>query len=68
MITTMNVTINEKAITIPDYTSLQGALNLAGIDPTDIATAVNGNVIPLVDRDETMLSDGDDIQVISPLN
>ena len=64
----MNVTINEKAITVPDYTTLQGALNLAGINPTGIATAVNGAVIPLISRDETMLSDGDEIQVISPLN
>lgn len=64
----MNVTINEKALTVPDYTTLQGALNLAGINPTGIATAVNGTVIPLISRDETMLSDGDEIQVISPLN
>lgn len=62
----MNITVNSRPMTVPEYTSLQGALNLAGIDPTDITTALNGNVVPLVDRDATILKDGDEVQVIEP--
>ena len=40
----MEVTVNDKKINIPDHTSLQGALNLAGINPEGVATALNGEV------------------------
>ncbi|MCM1021484.1 MAG: sulfur carrier protein ThiS [Muribaculum sp.] len=63
----MEITINEKNLEVPDYTTLQGALNIAGIDPTDIITALNGEVIPLVDRDAAVLQTGDKVQVIEPL-
>lgn len=62
----MNITVNDKKMEVPDYTTLQGALNLAGIDPTDIATALNGEVVPLVQRDATTLKDGDKVLVIQP--
>lgn len=62
----MEVTVNDKKITVPDNTSLQGALNLAGINPEGIATALNGEVVPLTQRDATILKDGDAILVIQP--
>ncbi len=62
----MNITINDKKMEVPDNTSLQGALNLAGIDPEGIATALNGEVVQLVDRDSTILKDGDSVLVIQP--
>lgn len=62
----MNITVNDKKMEVPDYTSLQGALNLAGIDPEGIATALNGEVVQLVDRDSTILKDGDSVLVIQP--
>ncbi len=62
----MEVTVNDKKITVPDHTSLQGALNLAGINPEGVATALNGNVVPLTQRDSTILNDGDSILVIQP--
>ncbi len=62
----MNITVNDKKMEVPDNTSLQGALNLAGINPDGIATALNGEVVQLVDRDSTMLKDGDSILVIQP--
>lgn len=62
----MNITINDKKMEVPDNTSLQGALNLAGVNPEGIATALNGEVVQLVDRDSTILKDGDSILVIQP--
>ena len=62
----MNITITDKKMEVPDNTSLQGALNLAGIDPEGIATALNGEVVQLVDRDSTILKDGDSVLVIQP--
>lgn len=43
----MNISVNNKAMTVPDNTTLQGALDLAGINPEGIATALNGEVVPL---------------------
>jgi thiamine biosynthesis protein ThiS len=62
----MNITVNEKPLSVPEGTTLQGALNLAGISPEGIATALNGDVVPLVERDTTTLSEGDSVLVIQP--
>ncbi len=62
----MNITVNDKKMEVPENTSLSGALDLAGINPEGIATAVNGNVVPLVQRDATILNEGDSVLVIEP--
>ena len=62
----MNITVNDKKMEVPENTSLSGALDLAGIKPEGIATAVNGNVVPLVQRDATILNEGDSVLVIEP--
>lgn len=62
----MNITVNDKKIEVPDNTSVSGALDLAGINPEGVATAVNGNVVPLLERDATILKDGDSVLVIEP--
>lgn len=64
----MKITINNKPIAVPDYTSLSGALDLAGIDPNETSTAVNGNVVNLIDRDSTILKEDDEVQVIEPFS
>ena len=62
----MNITVNDNKMEVPENTSLSGALDLAGINPEGIATAVNGNVVPLVQRDATILNEGDSVLVIEP--
>lgn len=62
----MNISVNNKPMTVPDNTTLQGALDLAGINPEGIATALNGEVVPLVERDATVLKEGDSVLVIEP--
>lgn len=62
----MNISVNNKAMSVPDNTSLQGALDIAGINPEGIATALNGEVVSLVDRDSTILHEGDSVLVIEP--
>ncbi len=62
----MNITVNDKKMEVPDNTSVSGALDLAGINPEGVATAVNGNVVPLLERDATILKDGESVLVIEP--
>ena len=62
----MEISVNDKKITVPEHTTLQGELNLAGINPEGVATALNGEVVPLVERDTTLLKEGDSILVIQP--
>lgn len=62
----MNITVNDKKMEVPDNTSVSGALDVAGINPEGVATAVNGNVVPLLERDSTILKDGDSVLVIEP--
>ncbi len=62
----MNITVNDKPMTVPVYTTLQGALDLAGISPEGVATALNGEVVPLANRDSTELHEGDSVLVIEP--
>lgn len=62
----MNISVNNKPMTVDDHTTLQGALDLAGISPEGIATALNGTVVPMIDRDATELRDGDSVLVIEP--
>lgn len=62
----MNITVNDKHFDVPDNTSLQGALDIAGINPDGVATALNDEVVPLVKSDSTILKDGDAVLVIQP--
>ena len=62
----MEIKINDKSVTVPEGTTLQGALNLSGIAPDGIATGLNGNVIPMIERDTTELYEGDSIIIIKP--
>lgn len=60
----MNVKINDKAILLPENATLQEALDNQNIKLQGIATAVNGSVIPAVERVTTQLNDGDSIVII----
>ena len=62
----MEIKINDKSVTVPEGTTLQGALHLSGIAPDGIATGLNGNVIPMIERDTTELHEGDSIIIIKP--
>jgi len=48
-------------------TSLAGTLEELGYGTRKIATALNGNFVPASARAQTMLSDGDLLEVVAPM-
>lgn len=60
----MEITINDKAVELPEGSTLQQALELQGISSTGIATAVNNNVVARDSRSTFVLSPGDKILII----
>ncbi len=60
----MEITINDKTITMADGASLQEAMESQGIASQGIATAVNGTVVPAAERAQTKLNNGDKIVII----
>lgn len=60
----MEITINDKAVELPEGSTLQQALELQGISSTGIATAVNNNVVARDSRSTFVLSQGDKILII----
>lgn len=63
-LTIMEITINDKAVELPEGSTLQQALELQGISSTGIATAVNNNVVARDSRSTFVLSQGDKILII----
>lgn len=63
-LTIMEITINDKAVELPEGSTLQQALELQGISSTGIATAVNNNVVARDSRSTFVLSHGDKILII----
>ncbi|MCM1077363.1 MAG: sulfur carrier protein ThiS [Bacteroides sp.] len=60
----MKISINRQTVEVTDGATLRDALEIKGIKPTAIATAVNGTVVPADKRASTTLSDGDKIVII----
>lgn len=61
----MTIEINNKPVELPQGATLEDAMTKVGINPQGIATAVNGTVVPALDRKSTVLNDNDKIVVIS---
>ena len=61
----MTVILNDKTLTVEPGTTLAQLLDAQNIKPSGIATAVNGNVVPAVNRAATPLADGDKIIIIT---
>jgi sulfur carrier protein len=62
----MNIQLNGKPQTTAASTLAQ-LLDETGFGSATIATAVNGNFVPLVLRDTLELGDGDQIEVLAPM-
>ncbi len=60
----MEIKINNVSLELPEGATLQDALEAKGIAPQGIATAVNGKVIPAVQRSSKALTAGDSIVII----
>lgn len=60
----MDITINDKTISVAESATLQQVLEAEGINPTGIATAVNNDVISRDKRSSHVLNPGDRIIII----
>ena len=60
----MKVTVNNKAVELPDGATLAEALTAVAIEPRGIAVALNDTVVPKDKLVATPLSDSDRILVI----
>ena len=60
----MEVTINDKKMELAVGATLADALAAAGVAQGGIAKAVNGTGVPGPTRNETVLSNGDNILII----
>lgn len=47
--------------------SLAALIDERGLDPASVATAVNGDFVPRPMRAQTVLAEGDRIEVLSPM-
>lgn len=61
----MKVKFNSNPVEVEESMTLARLLEKQGVQPTGIATAVNGAVVPASERSATVLSEGDDILVIT---
>ena len=60
----MEITINNKKVSLPEGATLHEALEQEGITPPGIATAVNNVVVTSNDRVNHVLNNGDTVVII----
>lgn len=60
----MEITINDKKVSLPNGATLHDALSQEGVTPQGIATAVNGAVVTSNERATHQLNDGDAVIII----
>lgn len=62
----MQISLNGTAHDV-DVETLADALNALGYAGAVIATAINGRFVPVAARADTPLADGDEIEVVAPM-
>ena len=61
----LNITVNGAGRTVPDGTSVEILLGLLGLQPRFLAVELNRRVVPRGEHRQTVLSDGDQIEVVT---
>lgn len=62
----MNIKLNDKTVEMADGATLADLLAVTGVADKGVATALNGTVIAVSERESTPLADGDTVLVIRP--
>ncbi len=62
----MKITLNGEARDLPGP-SVSDALTQIGLGTAKVATALNGNFLPAAARASTILTDGDALEVVAPM-
>lgn len=63
----MKIIVNGDAREVPRAASLAGALEQLGFGGAVVATALNGEFIASASRDGITLSEGDEVEVLAPM-
>ena len=65
----LNTTIrlNEQTLPWTEGLTLSNLLSAQGVNPSQVATAINGTFIPRAQRDATMLQPGDTVLLFQPI-
>jgi thiamine biosynthesis protein ThiS len=60
----MNLTVNGEALRYDGDPRLSGFLQSRGIEPARVAILVNGDLVPLREREGRLLREGDAIEIL----
>jgi len=60
----MNLTINGEARTAPGVANVAALVKSLGLDPRKVAVELNLEIVPRSTYDQTLLSDGDRIEIV----
>ena len=60
-----NVNVNDAERTIPEGTTIEALLGLLGLQPRFLAVELNRRVVPRSEHRQTVLSDGDQIEIVT---
>jgi thiamine biosynthesis protein ThiS len=61
----MNLTVNGDAVRYDGDPRLSDYLQSRGVDPGRVAVLLNGDLVPLRERDGRSLKDGDQIEILA---
>jgi len=67
MSTTIQIQLDEQALSLPAHTTLAQLLEQSQRSPESVATALNGRFVPREARPDTPLHDGDAVLLFKPI-
>ena len=61
----LNVSVNDAERTIPEGTTIEALLGLLGLQPRFLAVELNRRVVPRSEHRQTVLAEGDQIEIVT---
>jgi sulfur carrier protein len=61
----LSIIVNDVPRTVPQGTNVEGLLDLLGLKPRFLAVELNRQVVPRSDHRQTVLSEGDCIEIVT---
>ena len=62
---TLNIIVNDARQTVPAGTNVESLLELLGVQPRFLAVELNRRVVPRGDHRQTLLAEGDQIEIVT---
>ena len=61
----LKITVNDAPRTVPEGTSVEALVGLLGLQPRFLAVELNRRVVPRSEHRQTMLAEGDQIEIVT---